>query len=735
MGVLLISACSEGPDVADGGSATDVGNTISGVIRDDKQLDPRDDRSNRVADATVRLYPEDYNPLGPDGLPEEWTVMTDGRGEYIIRKVFRGNYNVQASHPEESTVALIQNIEVTEQSEKTIEADTAVLQEPGAMAVSLSHLPVEEGGYLYLPGTGVFAAVDADALAKGYVTLDAVPSGTFTDLNYQGHETSFELDIQIGVEVNPSQTVNLGDISSGATVSGRILTRQGGPAASVVARLIPEVFNPLEGVPLPDSLIEVTNADGEYSFKGVNPGTYRLEAVNLDDGSKVIAGIITVSGLQILVPDAVLEPSGTLVLHVQDSIIAKGGYVYIPGTSIYSEINVGLVPDGMVTLNAVPSGIYEAVYFVAGADLSGTVVLVQNVSVEPGTSSFVNLYFAWDHSKRIIINTSSSGANIGEALFDFVLLLRLDGGSFNFEEAGDGGEDVRFTNRYDEPLSHEIENWDKVGKKASIWVKVDTLLAGSALQYINMYWGNADVGSQSDGAAVFSALQQYEGVWHMHQDPGGTAPQLTDASESGNHAIAYEMSADDRINAVVSKGITLNGSSQYVSTSKAYVNPVIFSLSLWFKTSSDRGGKLIGFGKDDVGITVEGYDRHIWMDSTGLLHFGVFPESVRRIVSSSVSYNDGNWHQVCATLSGDGQFLYIDGHRIAADSSVTGAQRLVGVWRIGADNLSTWENEPASYYFGGIMDEVRVKYRAVSEAWVKMCYENQKPNSTVVEMR
>ncbi len=111
--------------------------------------------------------------------------------------------------------------------------------------------------------------------------------------------------------------------------------------------------------------------------------------------------------------------------------------------------------------------------------------------------------------------------------------------------------------------------------------------------------------------------------------------------------------------AIANKAYVFNGSSQYVSTANSYVNPTNFTVSIWFKTATTSGGKLIGFGNVQTGSSGS-YDRHIYMNDAGQIYFGVYPNSVVTI-NSPLSYNDNKWHLATATLSGTCRYGFIYG--------------------------------------------------------------------------
>jgi PKD repeat protein len=157
-----------------------------------------------------------------------------------------------------------------------------------------------------------------------------------------------------------------------------------------------------------------------------------------------------------------------------------------------------------------------------------------------------------------------------------------------------------------------------------------------------------------------------------------------------------------------------------VSTTSTVAATPAFSTELWFRTTTTRGGKLIGYGSARTGSSGS-YDRHVYMLNDGRLTFGVYPGAVRA-VSTTASYNDGQWHHMVATLSSDGMRLYVDGQLRASNASVTTAQQYTGYWRIGGDNLSGWPSRPSSDYFAGAIDEVAVYPYALNASHVATHY-------------
>ena len=146
---------------------------------------------------------------------------------------------------------------------------------------------------------------------------------------------------------------------------------------------------------------------------------------------------------------------------------------------------------------------------------------------------------------------------------------------------------------------------------------------------------------------------------------------------------------------------TFDGSSGLVSTQAPVQGPNAFALEAWFRTTSTMGGKVVGFGNSRTGESTMA-DRHLYLDASGRVFFGVYPGS-RRTVQSAAGLNDGQWHHIVGTLGPTGMELYVDGALVGQRADTTSAQNYAGYWRIGGDR--TWTGQP---YLNGSIDEVAV---------------------------
>jgi len=121
------------------------------------------------------------------------------------------------------------------------------------------------------------------------------------------------------------------------------------------------------------------------------------------------------------------------------------------------------------------------------------------------------------------------------------------------------------------------------------------------------------------------------------------------------------------------------------------------------KTTAQNGGVLIGFGNNQTG-TSPSNDRSVYMDNSGVLHFGIY-NSGCQVISSTTNYNDGVWHHVAAVMSSTaGTSLYVDGALLSSNPSYTYAVNYTGYWRIGNNSVTGWPSSLLKYRLNYLND-------------------------------
>lgn len=225
-------------------------------------------------------------------------------------------------------------------------------------------------------------------------------------------------------------------------------------------------------------------------------------------------------------------------------------------------------------------------------------------------------------------------------------------------------------------------------------------------------------------AGAVAAAAPY--FWYRMDETSTTTTTALDSSGSARHSVygsAGKANATRACARDTGTATTFNGSTGYLSSAfYSGTLPNTFSLAIWFRTTTTRGGKLIGWGSAQTGASPV-YDRHLYLTNAGRVAFGVYP-GVAEVVTSPDTYNDGEWHHAVATLSTAGMRLYLDGALVAADATTTtGEQRTGGYLRVAHDNLDGWPGAPTSRFLAATLDDAALHLTALSPAQVAAQYE------------
>ncbi len=216
------------------------------------------------------------------------------------------------------------------------------------------------------------------------------------------------------------------------------------------------------------------------------------------------------------------------------------------------------------------------------------------------------------------------------------------------------------------------------------------------------------------GAVVGDGSQLY---WRLNEFPTNGSPEVLGGDRLRTNSVT-RVAAGAMLNESNGAASFSGASTSWAAATTIAPAPQQFAAEAWFKSSSNNGGKIIGYGSSQTGSS-SSFDRHVYLDADGRLTFGV---GARQTVRSPLAYDDGQWHQVVAQLSPAGLELYVDGKRVANNPAVTVAPGYSGYWRVGGDNLSTWPDRPASNFLAGQIDEVAIFQDPLSAAQISSHY-------------
>jgi hypothetical protein len=479
----------------------------------------------------------------------------------------------------------------------------------------------------------------------------------------------------------------------------------------------------------------VTDENGLFKFENLPADTYTLQGFSPVNGHRLLHfDILIRQNDTIKLKTDTLQATGKLRLYLPNSIQSQGAYVYVPGTTIGDSINESAIKKGYLEIDSIPATRLPGIYYSVKGSLSQPVLLRSDITVTAGETVQIN-FPEWKYSKKLFLNTTSSGANVSGTVTNFPLMIRLDAVTFNFNTAKFNGEDLRFTKSDNTLLSYEIEQWDATLQKAIIWVKVDTIYGNDKSHYINMYWGNAVANDNSSSTLVFDTSAGFQGVWHLGTD--GTAKDAT-----GNH---YDGTPSDTVPVVLSGAIGMcrafNGLSNYLhikNTADSKINFQeydTFSISSWaYIDSLDNASHLlIGKGNEQYFMkfkTSTVNNPMVWEFVNYHNNQGWYiTNTLPSVVQSKI------WVAVTGVQKGPVQYLYVNGELVDSTISISPSslpRTTESDLTIGRFLSIPNDSIEGLCPFNGKIDEVRISNIGYSTDWIKLCYMNQNVQDLLV---
>jgi hypothetical protein len=224
------------------------------------------------------------------------------------------------------------------------------------------------------------------------------------------------------------------------------------------------------------------------------------------------------------------------------------------------------------------------------------------------------------------------------------------------------------------------------------------------------------------------------GYWKLDENTGTSA---ADASTNGNTGTLTN--GPTWTTGQIGSAVNFDGTNDEITTTNnqgTAAHLKTLSLSVWFKTSTASGKKLIGMEDVQTGTGATNTDRQIWIGTDGKIRFAVYASALKEVVSNA-TLNDNAWHHAVGVSTGDNGtlFLYIDG-ALQGTTSVGGTifTYTDSYWRIGGYENSLWTNG-ADGYFTGQMDEVRIYDRALSADEVANLYRLTTPTGVDTSLK
>lgn len=281
------------------------------------------------------------------------------------------------------------------------------------------------------------------------------------------------------------------------------------------------------------------------------------------------------------------------------------------------------------------------------------------------------------------------------------------------------------SNFYNRPMINFIDQGLTPGATVGYRIRVTDPHGNSAIgETVTITVSGSGTLNDYNRAVLADGAKHY---WRLDETAG---PTLADIATASNGTAAAGVAFGATAGGQLGGAATFNGTStgtiaSAVQEDADYLHRI--SIEAWINTTTTRGGKIVGFGDRQTGGS-SNHDRQIYMTSNGRLAMGARPDS-RRAVTSTASYNDGNWHHVVGQLGPQGMQLFVDGVLVAQDDQVTTGRSMNGYWRIGGDSLASYPNRPTSDYFAGMISNVAVYNNPLAQAQISSHYALGNPSA------
>jgi len=319
----------------------------------------------------------------------------------------------------------------------------------------------------------------------------------------------------------------------------------------------------------------------------------------------------------------------------------------------------------------------------------------------------------WQFRRKIVFDTTSTGADVKENLNETAVLLRLHTGNFSFAAARDDGSDIRFMSGDDKlPLKSQKELCDAANEIALFWVKVPRIMAGSKQDFIWIYYGNKSAAQVQDQGGVYDVNQLL--VYHLDEAEG----KPRDETAYGNHP--SEFSSEMGIPAVIGTGLSLNGSSDriVIPRSSSLNFSTGFTFSAWVRISQPQNNARLLSWEDQNQSLIIGIDQtKVFARSTA----GGQAAETEKTADLPLQ----SWHHLAVTAEPSKRMtIYLDGTEM-------NWVNLPGALPEPASDLCVGASLKGGDFFSGDLDEIELSKTARSAEWIRAAVRGQGPDNVL----
>lgn len=285
-------------------------------------------------------------------------------------------------------------------------------------------------------------------------------------------------------------------------------------------------------------------------------------------------------------------------------------------------------------------------------------------------------------------------------------------------------------------LDHEVERYNAATGELVAWIRIPYLSA-TANTSIQMYYGNDTVTINPSTASTWNS--NYNGVWHLHENPAGTAPQMIDRTGNGHNGTSYgSMTSGNSVPGKFANGVSFDEVDDHIRIPDFLYGQEL-TVSFWFNAAEVNGG---GYQyMFSHGVFSNNCNLNVYIGEDAITPPAEIPN--RRMVKTNYrdindannfdtlnagdTWIDGNWHMYTIKIQDEGgATVYIDGQP-RVNYSIWGENTFDPINSI---YLGGRQDLQVTRFYGGYLDEVRISSTWHTHEWIETEFNNLNSPST-----
>lgn len=335
---------------------------------------------------------------------------------------------------------------------------------------------------------------------------------------------------------------------------------------------------------------------------------------------------------------------------------------------------------------------------------------------------------SWTYRVKVTVDHTKVAADLTDFPV-YVNLANLPSGFFTNVKS-DGGDIRVTTSNGTTEVPREVVAISTGGSTGELHFKASGTLSSSSDTFYYIYYGNSGASEPAVTATYGrnNVWTDYAAVFHMNQDPSGTAPQMIDSTGTYSGTSAGTMTSADLVSGKIGNGIDFDGTNDEIDigTTPHFSNATAMTWSCW---ANPTGTLRCLMAKGTNSSPYEGVN---FFSDSGTVKLSFVPSTglAGQIVrgTGGSSYNDGTLRLLTATYAGDNSASSI--HLYANGSADDGTAS--GTWsgsQVTTRRLKIAERD-GGLNGNNIIDEVRMRFAVLSSNWISTEYNNQNSPST-----